>query len=101
MFWLFPGPLPANQCGQDTVFSFHQAAFDFRCSRRITSFRADQISSTAHTFVSTNPSGKATSRITSSVTSVGIAADFFGQETQSIPVSASLARKDFTLFCKS
>src|ERR1700682_6503082 len=68
---------------------FHFVFFDFRFSRRIINFNPDQVLSTAHTFVSTNPSGKATSRITSSVTSVETPADFFGQDTHTIPVSRS------------
>src|SRR5882757_8809608 len=51
---------------------------DFRFSRRIINFNADQISSTAQTLMSTNPIGSATDRITSSVMSVGTPDDFFG-----------------------
>src|SRR5213595_3689033 len=59
---------------------------DRRNSLRITSFNPDQVSSIAHTFTSTNPIGSATSRTTSSVTSVSTLADLFGQETQTVPV---------------
>src|SRR5213075_3199801 len=38
-----------------------------RFSRRIINFKPDQVSSTAQTFTSTNPSGRQTSRITFSV----------------------------------
>ena len=47
-----------------------------RFSRRIISFNPDHVSSTAQTFTSTKPSGNATSRITSSVTSVADAGRF-------------------------
>src|ERR1700680_409050 len=53
-----------------------------RCVLRITSFRPDQVSSTAHTLMSTRSSAKAISRITSSVMSVGTPAVRFGQLTQ-------------------
>src|SRR5437762_1814141 len=43
----------------------------FRFSRRTINFNPDQVSSIAHIFTSTNPSGNATARTTSSVTSVG------------------------------
>jgi hypothetical protein len=58
---------------------FGLLAFDFLL---MTSLSPDQVSSTAQTFTSTSPSGKAISRITSSVTSVGFLDAFFGQETQ-------------------
>ena len=61
--------------------------FHFRFSLRTISFNPDQVSSIAHTFTSTNPSGRATARTTSSVTSAGTPDDFFGQETQTVPVS--------------
>src|SRR5260221_11860886 len=48
----------------------------------MTSFSPDQVSSTAHTLTSTSPRGSATSRIVSSVMSVGTLEDFFGQDTQ-------------------
>ena len=48
----------------------------------MTSFRPDQVSSTAHTLMSTRPSGSATSRTVSSVMSVSTFAAFFGQEIQ-------------------
>src|SRR5882672_640794 len=54
----------------------------FRFSFRTTSFSPDQISSSAHTLMSTRPIGSATSLIVSSVMSVGTLADFFGQDTQ-------------------
>ena len=53
-----------------------------RNSLRITNLRPDQVSSIAQTLVSTNPSGSATSRIVSSVMSVGTFPAFFGQLTQ-------------------
>src|SRR6266480_7733759 len=73
----------------------------FRCSRRIINFSPDQVSSTAHTFTSTNPSGSATARITSSVVSVATPADFFGHETQTVPVAAMFLRKIDNRFSKS
>src|SRR5687767_2746435 len=54
----------------------------FRFSFRITNFSPDHFSSTAHTFTSTSPRGKAASRTVSSVISVGSFADFLYQETQ-------------------
>src|SRR5260370_40448006 len=75
--------------------------FDFRSSRRIINFNPDQVSSTAQTFMSTNPSGNAISRITSSVTSVEIPEDFFGHETQTVPLSDILSRKIDLFFCNS
>ena len=49
---------------------------------RMTSFRPDQVSSTAQTLMSTSPSGSATSRTVSSVMSVATFDAFFGQEIQ-------------------
>src|SRR6266516_6058927 len=74
---------------------------DFRFSRRISNFNPDHVSSTAQTFMSTNPSGNAISRITSSVTSVEIPEDFFGHETQIAPLSDILSRKIDIYFCIS
>src|SRR5207244_9041961 len=74
---------------------------DFRFSRRIINFNPDQVSSTAQTFLSTNPSGKAISRTTSSVMSVGTLADFFGHETQIVPLSAIFSRKIDNLLSNS
>ena len=51
--------------------------------------------------MSTNPSGNAISRITSSVTSVEIPEDFFGHETQIAPLSDILSRKIDIFFCIS
>jgi hypothetical protein len=73
----------------------------FRFVRRTINFNPDQVSSIAHTLTSTNPSGSAMDRTTSSVTSVGTPADFFGQETQTIPVSATFSRKIDNLFSYS
>src|SRR6516165_1223665 len=56
-----------------------------RWSFRITSFRPDQTSLTAHTLMSTKPSGNATSLIVSSVMSVATFDDFFGHETHTKP----------------
>ena len=54
---------------------------DHRNSFRMTSFKPDQISLTAQTFMSTNPRGKANSRMVSSVISVGTFEAFFGHDT--------------------
>ncbi len=51
--------------------------------------------------MSTNPSGNAISRTTSSVTSVEIPEDFFGQETQTVPLSDIFRRKIDIFFCNS
>jgi hypothetical protein len=75
--------------------------FHFRFSLRTINFNPDQVSSIAHTFTSTNPSGSATARTMSSVTSVGTPADFFGQETQTVPVSATFSRNAGSLFFNS
>src|SRR6516162_5674062 len=63
-----------------------------RFSTRITSFSPDQVSSTAHTFTSTSPSGNASVRTTSSEISVGTLEAFFGQDTQIVPFGTSLCR---------
>jgi len=52
-------------------------------SFRITNLSPDHFSSTAHTFTSTKPNGKAASRMVSSVISVGRFAAFLYHETQS------------------
>ena len=72
---------------------YHFLTGSFRFLRRTINFSPDQVSSIAHTFTSTNPSGSATARTTSSVTSVGTPDDLFGQETQTVPVSAIFSRK--------
>src|SRR5213082_2673019 len=84
----------ANQCDQSNAFSF-------RFSLRTISFSPDQVSSIAHTFTSTNPSGNATARTTFSVTLVGTVDDLFGQETQTVPVSAVFSRKADNRFSNS
>src|SRR5262245_56981883 len=58
---------------------------------RITSFSPDHTSSTAHTLMSTNPSGSASSRTVSSLMSVATFEDFFGHETQMAPSCFSFA----------
>src|SRR5881409_3626437 len=73
----------------------------FRFSRRTINFNPDQVSSIAHTFTSTNPSGNATARITSSVTSVGTPDDLFGQETQTVAASAIFSRRAGNRFANS
>src|SRR3954470_19040472 len=60
---------------------------------RMTSFSPDQVSSTAQTLMSTSPIGSATSRTTSSVTSVGSFEAFFDQDTQICPSRASRGRR--------
>src|SRR5438270_5886646 len=64
-----------------------------RFFRRIINFNPDQVSSTAQTLTSTSPSGNATLRMVSSVISVGTPADFFGHETQIVPVSEIFRRR--------
>src|SRR5205814_7480722 len=73
----------------------------FRFVRRTINFSPDQILSIAHTFTSTNSSGSATVRTTSSVTSVATPDDCFGQETQTMPVSVIFSRKRANLFSNS
>src|SRR6266702_2101075 len=80
---------------------FHFVIVNFRFSRRTINFNPDQVSSIAHTFTSTNPSGNATARITSSVTSVGTPDDLFGQETQTVPAFAIFSRKTGNLLSNS
>jgi hypothetical protein len=87
--------------GRHVSTRVHVFAGTFRFVRRIINFNPDQVSSIAHTFTSTNPSGRAIARITSSVTSVGTPDDLFGQETQTIPVSAIFSRKTDNLFANS
>ena len=60
-----------------------------RCSFLITSFSPDHMSSTEQTFTSTRCIGSATSRITSSVMSVGTFDAFLGQLTQIKPFARS------------
>jgi len=52
---------------------------------RFISLRPDQVASIAHTFTSTRPIGRQTSRMMSSVMSVGTLAAFFGQLIQMKP----------------
>src|SRR4051812_44107628 len=61
---------------------FAHASVPQRSSLRITSFKPDHTSLTAHTFTSTKPSGSATARIVSSVMSVATPDAFFGHDTQ-------------------
>ncbi len=56
--------------------------------------RPDQTSSIAHTLLSTSPVGRATSRTTSSVTSVTTLDERFGQAIQRPPAWASLGRSE-------
>src|SRR5579862_575620 len=67
---------------------------------RTTSFSPDQVSSTAHTLISTSPSGRATSRTTSSLMSVATREAFFGQLTQ-IVASSRIARRAASSRCAS
>src|SRR5438045_1843786 len=69
----------------------------YRSSFRIISFSPDQTSSTAQTFISTSPSGKAIWRTTSSVTSVATPELFFGQDTHIIPAGSIANRNDSSL----
>src|SRR5439155_7802275 len=69
----------------------------YRSSFRIISFSPDQTSSTAQTFISTSPSGKAIWRTTSSVTSVATPELFFGQDTHIIPAGSIANRIDSSL----
>src|SRR6266446_4460604 len=92
-------PLPPRGTGGREAAG--EGYLDFLFSRRIINFNPDHVSSTAQTFMSTNPSGNAISRITSSVTSVEIPEDFFGHETQTAPLSESLLRKIDNLICSS
>src|ERR1044071_5874080 len=67
----------------ELLFGPGQLAPDFmRSLLRMTSFSPDQTSHTAHTLTSTKPSGRASSRIVSSVMSVSTLAAFFGPDTQ-------------------
>ena len=63
-----------------------------RSSLRIMSFSPDQVSSTAHTFMSTSPVGSTTSLMMSSVMSVATPELFFGQDTQTTPLGAIVLR---------
>ena len=57
----------------------------------MTSFNPDHTSLTAHTLTSTKPSGRATARMASSVTSVSSFEAFFGHDTHTNPVCFSPA----------
>ena len=70
-------------------------------SFRTTSFGPDHTSSTAQTLTSTKPRGRASAHTVSSVMSVGTPADFFGQETQTVPSGLSLARNFTSAFSSS
>jgi hypothetical protein len=63
-------------------------------SFRTTSFKPDQTSLTAQTFMSTKPSGNANSRIVLSVMSVGIFDALFGHDTQTAQSFFRLWRSD-------
>ena len=80
--WVFVGH--KNSCNRNRL-STECGGIITRFSRRMTNFRPDHFSSTAQTFISTSPSGKATSRTVSSVISVGSFAAFLYQETQIAP----------------
>src|SRR4029077_17695366 len=60
-----------------------------RFSLRQTTRRPDQMSVTAHTLLSTRPSGRNTSRTVSSVMSVGTFGAFFGPQIHSPPSTSS------------
>src|SRR6185369_8226486 len=72
-----------------------------RFCRRTTSLRPDQVASTAQTFTSTRPIGRQTSRITSSVMSVGTFDAFFGQLTQIIPAGSRNGRSSWSFTSSS
>src|ERR1700730_5569723 len=89
-----------SQINMIKMSRFHFVVVDLSL-RRITNFRPDQTSSTAPTFMSTNPSGNATARITSSVMSVLMPDDFFGHETHNVPASAILDRSRWSCLFNS
>jgi len=72
-----------------------------RSSFRMTSFRPDQISVTAHTLTSINPSGLAKARIVSSLISVATFEDFFGQDTHKQASGLILERSKSKYFSSS
>ena len=76
-----------------------------RSSFLIQSFSPDQVSSTAQTLMSTNPSGNASERSMSSVMSVGTLDAFFGHDTQTTALLLIAVRRrsnsDFRDFCRS
>src|SRR5438105_13840082 len=69
----------------------------YRSSFRIISFSPGQTSSTAQTFISTSPSGKAIWSTTSSVTSVATPELFFGQDTHIIRAGSIAHRNGSSL----
>ena len=69
------------------------SAYFGRNAFRSTSLSPDHVESMAHTFVSTHPVGRTTSRTTSWVMSVGTIELFFGHATQSTPSGGRDARK--------
>src|SRR5579863_2620621 len=69
-----------------------RGAAGYRWSFGITNFRPDQVSSIAHTLISTRPSGSAASRTTTSLKSLSTPDDFFGHDTQIMPPGAIALR---------
>ncbi len=97
---LCPGGSRGYPNGEQEKVRLHLTA-RFRFVGRTINFNPDHVSSIAHTLTSTNPSGSAAARTTSSVTSVATPEDFFGQDTQTIPVSATFSRKTGNLVANS
>src|SRR6266508_3226412 len=81
-----PGPRPRALLTRPALMGAVSCVEDHaRFDSLRTSLRPDQTSSTAHTLTSTTPSGSASSRIPSSVRSVGTPDDFFGHAIHSAP----------------
>src|SRR6266513_296063 len=72
---LCPGGSRGYPNGEQEKVRLHLTA-RFRFVRRTINFNPDHVSSIAHTLTSTNPSGSAAARTTSSVTSVAMPEDF-------------------------
>src|SRR5215207_3371620 len=78
-----------RQFGKRVVRNGGDLLHSARSSLRIISFNPDHLVSTAQTLTSTRPIGSTTSRIVSSVMSVGTFAAFFGQLTHMAPLGFS------------
>ena len=77
---------------------FIERLFSQRSSFRTTNFKPDHTSVAAHSFMSTKPSGKAVSRIVSSVMSVGTFEDFFGHEIHIVALLRSIFLSSLSSF---
>src|SRR6266853_2796158 len=78
---------------KDLYLELFREGFVGRSFTRITNFKPDHTSFTAHTFTSTSPANKPILRTSFSFRSVGTPEVFLGQLTQSIPAGANRRAK--------